>query len=98
MATDINGKGFLVGNTVTLATTVIGIAPAAGGKQVIVRRPSGAFSYTNVPKNLVSSYAVGSTVSLTGTVAGFVNGGALCVFQEADGNEITAECNTVTAT
>jgi hypothetical protein len=32
-------------------------------------------------------------------MVGFVNGGgAVCVFQEADGNEITAKCNTVTAT
>jgi hypothetical protein len=55
MATDINGKGFLVGSKVTLAVTVAAAAANNAVKQVQVKRPWGPLSYTNVPKNLVSS-------------------------------------------
>lgn len=58
---------------------------------------TGPVVYTNVPKNLVSSYAVGAAPSLFGVVIGFT-GGLSCTFQEADGNMISVPSNTVVAT
>ena len=103
MGIDINGKGFLVGSTVTVVGTVTqvlntGGANNVGGQLARVRLPSGAQVFTNVPKNLISSYAVGSTPTLTGVVIGFTNGGLSCTIQEADGNMISALNSTVVAT
>jgi hypothetical protein len=94
MGVDINGKGFLVGSTVSVTGTVNLVL----NQLARVKLPSGAHVYTNSPKTSVSAYAVGSTPTLSGTVIGFTNGGLSCTIQEADGNLISALNSTVVAT
>jgi len=94
MAQDINGKGFIVGSTVTVAPVVTALIGT--GNVAVVKTTDGKTCFTNNPKTAV--YTVAATPSLTGTVVGFVNGGLSCVFKEADGNLVTAPNNSVTAT
>lgn len=99
MAVDINGKGILIGTTVTVVPTITAVLPySVNGQQAQIKLPSGATDFTNIPKDNQASYAVGSTPSLTGVVVGFTNGGQNCTFKEADGNFINEVCAKVTAT
>jgi hypothetical protein len=99
MPVDINGKGILIGTTVTVSATVTAVLPySVNGQQAQIKLPSGATRFTNIPKDNQASYAVASTPSLTGVVVGFTNSGQNCTFKETDGNLINEVCSKVTAT
>lgn len=93
MAVDSVGHGFLVGGTISISVVVVSLD--LGGTKALVKMPDGKVRALNQQKS--SPYGVGSNASISGTVVGFIDGGATAVIQESDKNIVAIPCSGCTA-